>query len=155
MDQYDTQLLSIRLLISIYRRNLIYFDLFLLILLGKRDQTQQCSRILNRLLKVFSSFNRGTFLDKYLVYDRIVCSNALSFAFVLYWLNGADANTMVRCIILYYFIVAGIVLVQRLRTKLRKITQRFKKSIKKSELVHCVCTALCYCTVGSRVSNPF
>ena len=46
--------------------------------------TQSCSLILNYFLGVFLLVNRKMFHGNCLVYNHIVCLNALSFALVLY-----------------------------------------------------------------------
>ena len=89
------ELLSTRLWISIFWKDLVYFDLFIFNLVENCDVTQSDSLILNQFLEVFLPFNRKKFHGNYLVYDRIMRFNALLFALVLYELNDVDATTMV------------------------------------------------------------
>ena len=54
-------------------------------------------------LKVNDSFNCRTVHDNYSAYDRTSSSNVLLSVFVLCSPHGSDANTIVWCIIFYYF----------------------------------------------------
>ena len=96
---------SIRLLILNVRRDLVYFDLFLYNIVEIMIWHNEVSSLsLNRFLKVFFLFYRKMMHGNCLVCNRIMCLNALSFALVLYWLNGVDANTIVKRYYFDYFV---------------------------------------------------
>ena len=74
----------IRLKISNFRKNLVYFDLFILILLEKHDLTQKGSRIMNQLLEVLLRLKNRNLHGSYLIYNHVVRLSVILSILVLY-----------------------------------------------------------------------
>ena len=74
----------IRLQISIFRRNLVIFDQFILSLVEIYDIAQWVSLTLNWLLNELHWFKYNKLHDSYLLYNLIVSPNVLSLPVVLY-----------------------------------------------------------------------
>ena len=81
--------------------------------------TQQSSRILNPLLKMFLWFNDRKLDDNYLVYDRIVSPNVLCLTLVLYEHRFSRVKFRHR----RYFLIILIVAIDYIRRKRHLLVQ--------------------------------